>query len=63
VNNVIVSNAELKEKLNCKQDAQVIRWLNTRGIRWDYDTKGRPITTLRQIEKFLDKETAGEVDF
>jgi len=63
MNNDLLSNTQLREKLNSKQDAQIIRWLNERGIRWDKDTKGRPVTTLGQIEKYLEKETHAEVDF
>jgi exonuclease V gamma subunit len=63
MSNDLLSNTQLRDKLNSKQDAQIIRWLNERGIRWDRDTKGRPVTTLGQIEKHLEKETHAEVDF
>ena len=59
----LISNQELKEKLNCKQDAKLIKWLNDRHIKWDYDTKHKPITTLSAIERHLFKEPDNEVDF
>jgi len=59
----LISNQELKEKLNCKQDKLLIKWLNDRHIKWDYDTKRKPITTLGAIERHLFKESQGEVDF
>jgi hypothetical protein len=60
---MLLSNAELRTKLNCGQDAQIIKWLNERRIKWDKDTKKRPITTLSAIERYLLKENTSEVDF
>lgn len=60
---MLLSNAELKAKLNAAQNQQVIKWLNTRRIPWDRDAKGNPITTLNAIEKYLLKETEEEVSF
>ena len=63
MNNALLSNDELKTKLNAKQDAQVIKWLNKRGIPWDRDAKNHPITTLSAIDKHINKESAEKVDF
>jgi len=60
---MLISNAELKEKLGTKQDAQVIRWLTENGIRWMRDAKKRPITTTDEIQRRLRKDSGDEVDF
>lgn len=60
---MLISNVELKEKLNCGQDAKLIRWLEERRIKWDKDTKGRPFTTLSAIEQYLFKTAGNKVDF
>ncbi len=60
---MLLSNDELREKLGTKQDAKIIEWLRARRIRWDYDSKRRPITTLAAIERHLFKEQPEEVSF
>jgi hypothetical protein len=63
MSNGLISNQELKEKLNCRQDGKVIKWLNDNRIQWVYDAKRKPITTLGAIERHLFKESGEEVDF
>ena len=60
---MIVSNSELKEKLDTAQESKLIRWLNERQIEWDRDAKGHVFTTLSAIERHLFKESGEEVDF
>lgn len=60
---MLLSNSELREKLNCAQDKPLIKWLNDNRIKWLYDTKHKPITTLEAIERHLFKESDNEVDF
>ena len=62
---MLLSNAELRAKIDVHQDKSLIRWLNANRVRWIRDKKGRPITTLAAIEKVLFKQQRGddEVDF
>jgi len=60
---MLLSYEELRSKLDAGQQSQVIKWLNERHIKWDFDSKKRPITTLSAIEKHLFKESAQDVDF
>lgn len=48
-----LSNANIREYLDTKQNNVIIRWLNDRRIPWTIDTKGRPIMTLAAIEGHL----------
>jgi hypothetical protein len=61
----LVSNAELREKLDAKQDAKVIKWLNDNRIRWTRDAKGRAVTTIEAINQALlrNAEDEDEVSF
>lgn len=60
---MLISNKQLKKKLDTRQDAQIIKWLNERHIKWDRDTKKKPITTQAAIDSHILKETSSEVDF
>jgi hypothetical protein len=63
MDNALLSNQELKSKLDCKQDSKVIKWLNDNSIQWVYDAKRKPITTLAAIERHLFKDINEEVAF
>lgn len=60
---MLLSNEELKEKVNAGQERMLVRWLNEHRIPWMKDRQGRAITTLSAIEKVLFEETSEEVDF
>lgn len=61
---MLVSNAELREKVDAKQDDKIIKWLNDNRIRWTRDAKKRPITTTEAINQALLKTAdSEEVDF
>jgi hypothetical protein len=60
---VILSNADLKDKLNCKQDKPLIDWLNKHRVKWTEDTKGKPITTLAEFEQGLFGTVSTEPEF
>lgn len=61
---MLISNAELREKLDAKQDAKVIKWLNDNRVRWTRDAKGRAVTTIEAINQaLLKKADEDEVSF
>lgn len=60
---MLLSNAELREKVGTKQDKPLIQWLNANRVAWMKDKNGKPITTISAIERVLFKETEEEVDF
>jgi len=60
---VILSNAELRAKLDTQQEPKVRKWLNDRNIAWDKDAKGKAMTTLSAIEEHLFKKSSEEVSF
>lgn len=63
--NALLSNEELREKVNVYQDKPLIKWLNANRVKWMKDQKGRPITTIGAIERvlFADNDGEEEVDF
>lgn len=60
---MLLSNAELKEKVDIHQEPKLRKWLNANRVQWMKDGKDRAITTLSAIEKVLFKESENEVDF
>ena len=60
---MLLSNEELREKVNAHQERTLVRWLNEHRIPWIKDRQGRAITTLSAIEKVLFAESDEEVDF
>lgn len=61
---MLVSNAELREKLDIHQDTKLIKWLNANRIQWVRDGKKRPITTTEAINQaLLEKRETDEVSF
>lgn len=60
---MLISNSELKQKLDCGQDKQVIKWLNANRVKWWRDAKKRPITTVGEIEKSAELKDDEEVEF
>ena len=49
----LLSNQELREKLDGKQNRHIVKWLQDHRIRFTYDCKRRPITTLSAIDRVL----------
>ena len=49
----LLSNQELRDKLEEKQNSRVVKWLQDHRIRFTYDCKRRPITTLSAIDRVL----------
>jgi hypothetical protein len=60
---MLLSNKELREKLNAKQDKAVIAWLNKHRVKWWRDTKKHPITTVGEIERAQVAAESEEVSF
>ena len=61
---MLLSNKELRDKLEEKQNSRVVKWLQENRIRFTYDLKRRPITTLSAIERVLfNEQSTDEVDF
>ena len=61
---MLLSNEELRSKLDEKQNSRVVKWLQENRIRFLYDHKRRPITTLSAIERvLLNEQRTDEVDF
>lgn len=58
---MLISNRELKEKLNVKQEAALRRLLRQHGIPFLHDAKGRIVTTVSAFEKrmFEDSQEVG----
>jgi len=53
---MLVDFADLQRFSHRKRTADVIRWLNERGINWMADADGKPCTTITQIDKALGSE-------
>jgi hypothetical protein len=52
-NNVLVSNGQLRQYLDCKRDQVIVSWLNKHNVAWWADPKGKPCTTEEAINKAL----------
>jgi hypothetical protein len=66
VDTMLVAFPQLQEYAGRKRPQDVVRWLNDRRIAWTTDGKGRPVTTLTQIDKALETGRPGvgeEFDF
>ncbi len=50
---MLISNTELKEKLNCRQDTKLVKWLRKHSVPYVEDAKGKPCTTLGELERAL----------
>ena len=54
---MLISNQELKEKLNCAHEPVLIKWLNQHGVPWVFDAKKKACTTLGELEKAVFHES------
>lgn len=59
----LVPFEKLAEYSKRKRPADVVRWLNDRGIQWITDGKGRPCTTVTQIDRAMDGGNVEEFEF
>lgn len=57
---MLLSNQQLREWLNIKQNSALIRWLNDNQVTWWLDGKRRPVTTLEDVRGV--SQQAGEVE-
>lgn len=57
---MLLSNQQLREWLNIKQNSALIRWLNDNQVAWWLDGKRRPVTTLEDVRGV--NQQAGEVE-
>lgn len=55
----LVSLEQLRQWLDYKQQAHVIRWLDENGVRWTTGRDGQPVTTCTQINAALGMRDEG----
>lgn len=49
----LLTHEDLKDWANIRSKAKLTRWLNENRVAYTFDAKGRPITTLDQLNKAL----------
>jgi hypothetical protein len=59
---MLIDFEQLQSYSKRKRAADIIRWLNDRGIHWTTDGEGKPCTTVTQIDRALER-TDQEFDF
>jgi hypothetical protein len=59
----MLSNEELKAKLQIGQDAKLRRWLQENRVPWTTDGQGRPITSESLLSEAIRQKSQGEVVF
>jgi hypothetical protein len=47
----MISNADLRKRVGCSQNAKLRRWLDDRRIPWTTDANGNPVTTEGLLEE------------
>jgi arsenate reductase-like glutaredoxin family protein len=51
---MLVNHQQLREYAECSQQAKLIEWLIENGIKFTLNRKGKPVTTIEQINKALE---------
>jgi hypothetical protein len=54
---MLLSYDDLKAWTEIKQPAAMVRWLERQGIRYTRDSRGRPVTTQRQVDDAFERKT------